>query len=250
MRLKLIACKAMMREVCYLAATSPHFIDITFLRQGLHDTPKVLKQQLQVEIDNVDSGEDMHSSCPKYIAGFDAILLGYGLCSNALDGLHSQKYTLVLPRVHDCIALLMGSQRAYRDAIADNNGVYYYTPSWIENAFTPGEDNYRAKYNALAAQYGEENAEYIMQAESNLPNYNTCAYIAWEELPFPQYEAYTQAAAEYLGFTYKKIRGDKSFLRDFLNGKFDERFLIVPPVFKVQLTYDTDIFLAVPLEST
>jgi hypothetical protein len=44
-------------------------MNFTFLPQGLHDTPDLLRKELQQSIDSV--GED-----------YDAILLGYGLWGN------------------------------------------------------------------------------------------------------------------------------------------------------------------------
>jgi uncharacterized protein YgbK (DUF1537 family) len=35
------------------------------------------------------------------------VVVGYGLCGNGVLGLHSGRHTLITPRVHDCIALLV-----------------------------------------------------------------------------------------------------------------------------------------------
>ena len=122
MRFKLIACKSLSRELSYLSALSQHNIDITFLRQGYHEAPSVLTEHLQAEIDAVESGSDPHtnqytshtdSSSPQKLPDFDAILLGYGMCSNGIVGLHSRSHTLVVPRAHDCMTLLLGSRERY-----------------------------------------------------------------------------------------------------------------------------------------
>ncbi|HUJ75543.1 MAG TPA: hypothetical protein VL359_11820, partial [bacterium] len=36
-RRKFIGCEIIYREACWLAATSPHLVDVEFLRKGLHD---------------------------------------------------------------------------------------------------------------------------------------------------------------------------------------------------------------------
>lgn len=248
MRYKLVACKALMREFSWLAAKSPNFVDATFLRQGLHDTPKILHKRLQQEICRIEQGEDLYSCPPRHGKDFDAILLGYGLCSNALLGLRTRKYPLVLPRSHDCIALLMGSRAAYDKFCLEHNGCYYYTPSWIENAFTPSEQSNNARRAELVEKYGEDNADYIMETENYIANYSGCAYIHWKELPFPAYEEYTREAARYLGFEYFDVQGDSGYLAALIGGEFDpERFLVVPPGHQVVPTYDTDIFTAQPI---
>ena len=63
---------------------------------------------------------------------YDAILLGYGLCGNGLDGLTARHTRLVLPRAHDCIALLMGSRERYRAYFEANPGTYYRSTGWLE----------------------------------------------------------------------------------------------------------------------
>ena len=93
-RYKLLACKALYREFSFLSSASENFIDATFMQQGLHDTPKLLKEALQREIDMIDEGKDIHSYYPRYGRDFDAIILGYGLCSNGIIGLSSKKYTI------------------------------------------------------------------------------------------------------------------------------------------------------------
>ncbi len=150
LRLKLIACKALFRECSCLAAQSENFIDATYLRQGLHDMPKLLHEALQKEIDGIDSGGDIHTAKPQPGRDFDAILLGYGLCGSAVSGLCSQKYTLAIPRCDDCISLLLVSYARYRAYFDAHSGTYWYSASWIENAYTPSEQNDAALFSDYA----------------------------------------------------------------------------------------------------
>jgi hypothetical protein len=39
------------RELCYYASLTPHFFTINFIKQGLHNTPELLKVQLQKAVD-------------------------------------------------------------------------------------------------------------------------------------------------------------------------------------------------------
>ena len=59
MRLKLIACKVLTREISALSAVCPHYIDVTFLRQGFHNDPALLQKTLQAKIDRIDRGEEV-----------------------------------------------------------------------------------------------------------------------------------------------------------------------------------------------
>ena len=229
-RFKLISCNVLFREVSLIAAQSENFIDATFLRQGLHDTPEILQKTLQAEIDRIDSGDDIYTFHARYNNwDFDAILLGYGLCSNGIVGIHSKKYPIVIPRAHDCITLFLGSKEKYADYFGKNSGTFWYNASWIENSPTPSEQTEKEMLEVYAEKYGDENAEFLVSTELT-GNYSQCAFIRWDELPFPQYEKYTQDAAEYFGWEYDLVEGDSDLMRDFLNGNWsDERFLIIPP---------------------
>ena len=238
LRLKLIACKALFRESSLLAAQSRNFIDITFLQQGLHDTPLILNKALQAEIDKIDQGSDLYSCKPRFGMDFNAIVLGYGLCSNAVIGLSSQKYRLVVPRCDDCISLFLGSYQKYREYFEKHCGTYWYNASWIENAYTPSEERQAALLREYTEKYGEENAQYILETESTTKNYNRCAYVEWNELAFPEYVKYTQDAAKYFGWEFDLVKGEKTFLQDLMNGAWnEERFLVVPAGKKIKPDY-------------
>ncbi len=229
-----------------LSASSNSFVDATYLKQGLHDTPKLLQQELQHEIDLVDGEEDIHSYSPRLGRDFDAILLGYGLCSNGVVGLSSKKYCIVIPKTDDCIGLLLGSYKQYKEYFDKHFGTYWYTPSWIENAYTPSEESVRFSLAEYTEKFGKENAEYLVETEFMLKNYTRAAYISWQELRFPEYEEYTKRAAKYFGWKFDKVKGEKQLLEDFLDGKWDDRFLVVPPGGKIEADYEGGIMKAAP----
>ena len=98
------------------------------MRQGLHNTPEALRNELQKEIDAIDLDQDIHTGTEDSCGPIDAILLAYGLCSNGVCGLSSKKYPLVVPRAHDCNTLFLGSKERYREYFDTYSGIYWYTP--------------------------------------------------------------------------------------------------------------------------
>ena len=109
MRLKRLACKVLQREISLLMAQCSHFIDVTYIRQDFHNKPQLLNSFLQEKINKLDEGTDKYT-CPE---PFDAVLPGYGLCSNGVTSFKSMLYKLVVPRAHDCITFLLGAREAY-----------------------------------------------------------------------------------------------------------------------------------------
>lgn len=245
MRLKLIACKVLCREISRICADSENFIDVTYLRQGYHNEPAKLREVLQREIDRVDSGDDTHT-CAVNERDFDALLLGYGLCSNGTVGVSSRKYPIVMPRAHDCITLLLGSAAKYRQIFDEySGGVYWYSCGWIENCPMPCRETEQMNFERYKEKYGVDNAVYLAGSESvSLHNYRCAAFIDTGVKTHECIEA-TCEAAEYYGWQYRQYQGDPKLLTDFISGNWDnERFLKLPPRCCAAPSYDEKIIKA------
>ncbi len=241
MRLKLIACKALYREFSLISADSENYVDVTYLRQKYHDTPNILQRTLQEEIDAIDEERDAHSASPRLGLDFDAIVIGYGLCSNAVLGLSSKKYPIVIPRTDDCIGLLLGSYAKYKEIFSEKAGNYWYTPGWIESAAVPSEEFDRALFEEYKEKYDEDDAEYIMSMEHSIEHYTDFSYIEWERLKLPSCREYAKQAAEHFGVKFNVFEGEEDFIRGLISGNWDDRFLVVPPGKKVAAEYDGKI---------
>jgi len=254
MRLKLIACKSIARELSYLCAKSQNNIDITFLRQGNHNNPDLLRKVLQDEINSIETGNDYHTNevinvnPSPYNGDFDAVLIGYGLCSNGIMDISSEKYKLIIPKAHDCITFLLGSKEKYTDYFNNMPGAYWYSMSWIESGFAPSgnlvetERENEIRYYKEKG-YDDEDIEYMLEIGSSwIKNYKTAAYIQMPFFDKEEYRDYTKKAAESFKWEYKSIDGDMTLMEDFVNGNWDnERFLIVPPKNKIVPSYDDEI---------
>jgi len=175
---------------------------------------------------------------------FDAILLGYGLCSNGIIDIYSSKYKLVIPRAHDCITFLLGSKEKYTEYFNNMPGTYWYTMSWVECGATSGGDNAEVQAQYYRDKgYDEEDIAYLMEAGGSwVSNYNTAAYIKMPFYDREEYQEHTKRGAAENGWDYKLINGDMGLMEAFINGEWDDsKFLVVPPGHKVTATYDDGI---------
>ena len=252
-RFKLLACKVLYREICALTSKCENFIDVTYLQQGLHDTPDILRRTLQEQIDLIDAGKDLFSCGLRESKDFDAILLGYGLCSNAICGISSKKYKIVIPKAHDCITLFLGSKEWYRQYFDEHNGgVFWYTPGWNECILMPGPERTEIKLKEYAEKYGEEDAEYLLAEESAwMKAYNTCTYVNWDELHMESHVEYTKTCAEYMNLKFDLLQGDPALMRDFIDGNWPEdSFLILEPGEEASQSYDEEVLMAKPARYT
>jgi hypothetical protein len=246
MRLKAIFCEVLARQAYYAAALSPHVIDITLLAKGLHNEPDKLRAGIQAELDAVGVGQ------------YDAILLGYGLCSNSIAGVSCAHTPMIVPRAHDCITLYLGSAERYAAEFRANPGTYWYTADYIERSSdsdnlvalgSDADDKAVSKtYQEYVEKFGQDNADYLMEVMGAWKqHYNRAAYIETAEVRLPDYTPRVREQAERRGWNFERMEGSLIILRDQLEGRWDEqRFVTVPPGQHIEPTYDASIIAARP----
>jgi hypothetical protein len=248
-RFACLCCEVLFREFSLAAALSPATIDLVLMPQGLHNTPAELRRRVQEEIDRLENGPAyVHAENTEAIPPprYDAILLGYALCSNGVVGLSSQRLPLVIPRGHDCITILLGSKERYREYFDTHHGVYWYSSGWIERTLQPGRERRELTLQRYTKLYGEDNAEYLMEMEQNwYTEYEWATYINWELPTAERDRQFTRACAEYLGWNFDEVQADRQLIYDFLGGQWDSaRFLTVQPGECIEPSHDVDILKA------
>lgn len=226
----IIACHVLWRELSYYAAMARHTYQFRYLKQGLHNTPELLRSSLQQAIDDAAAEDE----------NYKAILVGYGLCSNGIVGIEARRHPLVIMRGHDCITFLLGSKEKYREYFDTHPGTYWYSPGWIDTSTQPGPERYERVLQQYVEMYGEENAKYLMEATENwMHTYNNAAYVDLGFGECERYRAFTKECAEWLNWQADFIEGDAKLMRDFLDGDWDdERFLLVQPGQRIVPTHD------------
>ena len=102
---------------------------VRVLELGLHIWPKKLREAL------VEATREMSEHV-------DALLLGYGLCGNALESprelLSDVEVPVFLPLDHDhpvddCIGLLIGGRERYNAELRKVAGTFFFTPGWAHH---------------------------------------------------------------------------------------------------------------------
>lgn len=226
----IVSCHVLWRELCHFASTSRNTFNFHFLRQGLHNTPDILRRELQTAIDGVEEG-------------YSAILIGYGLCSNGLAGIIGRNTKLVIMRGHDCITFLLGSKERYREYFDRHPGTYWYSPGWIDSGSMPGRERYERTLQSYIEKYGENNAEYLMEQQQGwFEKYSNAAYVDLGFYDTRKYKVYTRQCAQWLGWNCDVLSGDPRLIVAFLEGNWNpEDFLVVEPGGVVVASYDEKI---------
>jgi hypothetical protein len=249
---KVIACEIAVRELCYAAAGCRNLIDLEFLTQGYHDIPATGRAEIQKRIDAVPAGK------------YDAILLGYGLCSSILTGLTTAHTRLVIPRAHDCITFFLGSKERYQQCFGSRPGTYYYTSGWLECAKRRGDKGpiwggaslpaganagIKAAYEEWVRKYGEDQAKYLMEEMNRwTDSYSHGILIDFDFVKHLKLSEEVRQICTQRGWDYDEIPGDMSLLNKLLDGEWSEAdFLVVPPGQRVVATNDDKVIGLEPL---
>ena len=234
-KFKFIGCEILYREACFLAAVGPAMVDVEFLRKGLHDLERTdMSAIIQAAVDAVD---------PE--AGYEAVLLGYARCNDALVGTTARGIPLVIPLAHDCITFFFGSRLAYREYFDLHPGTYYMTSGWAER--NCGEDGDYGKpaygregvmgklgladsYEVMVEKYGKENADFIFTSIGDWrKNYNNCLYLPMGVADEANLIEDSRRDAEGRNWKFDLHPGDLGLLRRLFEGDWNDDFLVVPP---------------------
>ena len=197
-----IACRVMKPELDSLAGDQAQ-VEIRYLDQNMHERPEQMPAVVQAEIDNVEN-----------VAG--QIILGYGLCSNGIVGVRAPRQGLIIPRVHDCITLFLGSRAAYEKVFYDHPGTYYLTPGWVEERKDPL--GYMA--STYVPKMGREMAEWGIREE--LKNYTRIVMIDTQSADMAPLRRIARENAEFLEKEYAEIPGSQEYFRRILFGPYPE----------------------------
>jgi hypothetical protein len=205
-RCKVIACATVLEEMLPLMPPGMKYQRLEF---GLHNEPDKLKKSLQEAIDAVEPD-------------IDTVLLGYGLCSRSVTGLKSEKCTLVIPKIDDCIGIFLGSLDEYNRQHRSQPGTLYYTKGWIE-----AHENPHDQMPDLVKKYGEAKAQSYFKIL--IKNYTRMVFINTGNYKIESYRERIQTSAKELNLRYEEIKGSNALIKKMLLGQWDGDFVIAPP---------------------
>ena len=205
MKTAVIACKTMEDELNWAMERTGSTYPVFWLEQGLHNVPEQLRAAVQTALDG---------------AGAERVLLAMGFCGNSLRGLQVPAVELIVPRVDDCISLLLGSVKR-RLEVSQEYAAYFFTEGWLR-----GERNIWVEHQHMLETYGEELTEEL--EKSMFGHYRTLGLLDCGIKPVEPLVEGTKMIAEGLHLTQRVIPASAQYLADLLTGPWPaERFLTV-----------------------
>jgi hypothetical protein len=198
---------------------------------ALHVTPKKMQQTLQEAIDKIEPPS--------------LIVLAYGLCGNGLNGIRAGKHVLLIPRVDDCVAIMLGSRQDYLQQFRKEPGTYYLGRGWLEadvtrlHAAGTTDARYGADplttYQSYVEQYGPETADWLM--DQLYQHYKRLAFVTHTQAELEKYRPRVQKIARFCerwGMRYEELVGSDRYVRRLIEvaaalDQADGEFLVIPP---------------------
>ena len=203
----IIACAAVIEE---MLPVMPPDVAYEILDFGLHFKPENLKNALQEVID-----KSAHDA--------ETLILGYGLCSNGVVGLKAPETArLVIPKVHDCIAIFLGSHEAYLKQLEKERGTFFLGKGFIEVGDTP-----LVEYHRTVERLGKKNAERVMKAMFG--HYKRILFVNTGHDEVGKYRDHARATARQLDLRYEEMKGSRALIKKIIYGPWDEGFIIAEP---------------------
>lgn len=223
-----IACGVLAQDILNVAKNKNLHIKTKFLPGGLHNRPEELRQRVQHAIDK--KANDL---------SLDRIIIGYGLCGRGTVDIQARRVPLVIPKVHDCIALFLGSNQAYREEFQRFPGTFYISGGWYhENiASRPlcsekiwvGDKSIET--SDIKKKFGKKGGRSIIDFFTAWhKNYQRAAFIDTGLNEASIHEDHAKRMARKYGWKFERLKGNLSLLtRLLISREPSDDIIVVPP---------------------
>jgi hypothetical protein len=202
MKKVMIGCSVLKKEVEAMLECPD--IEYRWLKEHLHNTPDLLHLEIQAAIDAETDA--------------DIIYLSYGLCGKALVDIQAKSCPVVMPRVDDCIAMILYDR-------SDLGGLrcssYFVSQGWLW-----GEDGIGYEHDRMKVKYGEKRALRI--ARAMFKNYQYLLFIR-TGVETAEDKQKCLAMAEKLGLKVNETSGNIRILDEMIRDRKDDRFIRLAP---------------------
>lgn len=201
----IISCRTIENELLRTMELTHCQYPVYWLESGLHNWPDTLNTRIQDILD--------------HCSGYDSVLLAMSFCGNAVVGLRTHDFQLVIPRCDDCITLLLGSLQRRKTVTA----TYFLTEGWLR-----GERNIWVEYQHCLSKYGQKRGKIIFR--TMLSNYKHMALLDTGCFDAETLETQVRQIAEALELSYVRLNGTLEYLNSLLGTYWDpKRFVVVQP---------------------
>lgn len=208
MKVKILSCRTLVPEVRLAMKKCGCEPELEVLEENDHDAPRRLRCNIQKKLDAMRDA--------------DRVLMAFTTCGGAMVGLRTGDFELVIPRLDDCLSLLMGSMEQRKAVLGGGFGIFV-TKEWMDH-----EKSAEAELTRIQETYKPERARRVIEAMyghfDSLNVIDTGAYDIAAILPR------TETLAQRLNLQHRIVQGTTAYLEQLLQGPYDPaQFIIIPP---------------------
>ncbi len=194
----LIACSMLENE---LKSIIPNDMQVIWIDRGLHEWPDKLRAKLQETLDTLP-------------IEVDTVLLAFGFCGNALNGIKCNSATLVLPLFDDCIGMLLCGKR--------DHTTMYFTEGWLQDELFLGN-----AYLRDVEKYGSKKARRIYDVM--LASYKSLTILCTNAFDVEAAKRAIVPVSAQLNLPILEAKGHVSVLSSLINDDDGDCFWHLPP---------------------
>ena len=215
MKTVIVACRTLQAEIELAMEKTGVRHHIEYIESGLHERPAKLARIVQELLNTIEA---------------DRVLLCLGQCGNSMVGIKAGSFEMVLPKVDDCLSLLIGSTKE-KSRLSYQDHAFFLTKGWLL-----GESTIMSQYQKSVEKYGEDTALSIM--EMMYEHYDTLGLIDTGTGPMDELYRQTEDVAKLLDLSRKTYPGTVSYIEQLLTGPWPEEKFIVKKPFETIKTED------------
>ena len=205
-RFMMLACMNIEDEIASAMQECGADFPVLYMPSDNHNFPQQMNTHLQQIIDT--------------LTDIDYLLLPMGRCGNATVGLHSSRFSLVLPRCEDCVNLLLSE-----DSLKVNRPNYtmFFTAGWLRGKQAPDISHART-----VKKYGEDKAKMLEQMIYG--QYRDFALLETGLYDTNIVKQRLTPLAECVAVNFKELAAPFGVLKKMVRLELeDDNFVIVPP---------------------
>lgn len=203
MKNKIIACEVMKEEILSLGPVKD--VEFEFVSMEFHLYPKKLKEKLQDIINNS--------------TGYNRIILAFGLCGGASNGIKANTCTLTIPKVHDCVSIFLYNGDGCVCDFKKEKGTFYLSSGWMIS-----EKSILSEHKRTVLKYGEKKAFKILKRMYD--DYKKILFIKTSPSTKEKIIEQSKEIAKLIDVQYEMIESRIAFIEKIVKGPWDDRNFI------------------------
>ncbi|MGL4393051.1 MAG: DUF1638 domain-containing protein [Fusobacteriaceae bacterium] len=229
--IKIISCNIFENMLQKILKEKSFQFEVKYIGMENHVVPSKLKELIVKEIRETEADKK-----------YSKIILLYGLCGNAIEGIDSS-LPIIVPKAHDCCAIFLESGKKFYENFSERLSAEWYTTDYLEKIeeLKKVDENFKMNYsrNSLdfyIEKYGDDNGRYLFDILSN--NKKEIIFI----------ETMSENDEKNINYLKKQyecveiVKGGKAFIEKLLEEKkVDDEVLYLKAGEKITPTYDENV---------